>query len=73
MPKILLPIVGLALVAAAALAASRTEASVSITPQSLRAALGDTSIAEQAAVKCAHRRVCRPGQGCAWRKVCKRW
>ena len=72
MPKILLPIVGLALVAAAALA-SRTEASVLITPESLRATLGDTSIAEQAAVKCAHRRVCRPGQGCAWRKVCKRW
>jgi hypothetical protein len=72
MPKILLPVIGLALVAAAALA-GRTEASVSITPQSLRAMLGDTGIAEQAAVKCANRRVCRPGQGCAWRKVCKRW
>jgi hypothetical protein len=73
MPKILLPIVGLAMVTAATLAASRTDASVSITAESLRAALGGTSIAEPAAVKCANRRVCRPGQGCAWRKVCKRW
>jgi hypothetical protein len=72
MPRIVLLIIGLAMIAAA-LAAARTEASVSLALQGLRTAVGTTSAIEEAATTCTHRRVCRPGQGCAWRKVCKRW
>jgi hypothetical protein len=39
----------------------------------IRAAATPAATIEQAALKCANRRVCRPGRGCAWRKVCKRW
>jgi hypothetical protein len=73
MPRIVLLIIGLAMMAAVALAATRTQASVSPASQGLRAAVGNTSAIEVAAMKCANRRVCRPGRGCAWRKVCKRW
>ena len=73
MVKLLLPLAGLALVSAAALVMPRAQATVPVAPASMRATVGSTSAAEQTALKCAHRRVCRPGQGCAWRKVCKRW
>jgi hypothetical protein len=69
MRKLLLPLVGAALVAAAALTTPHADAIVSRAPVSAQG----TPAAEQVALKCAHRRVCRPGQGCAWRKVCKRW
>jgi hypothetical protein len=70
MTKLLLPLAALLLVSAAVLVVPRADAA---TRQSIRAVIGHTSAVEQIAVKCAHRRVCRPGQGCAWRKVCKRW
>jgi hypothetical protein len=76
MRTFLLPFVGLALVSVSALVmpvAPRADATVSPAPMSLHATVDDTSVVEPAALKCAHRRVCRPGQGCAWRKVCKRW
>ena len=73
MVKLLLPLAGLTLMSVAALVMPRAQAAVPLAPASIRATVGDTSAAEQTAVKCAHRRVCRPGQGCAWRKVCKRW
>ena len=72
MPKLLLPLVGLALVSAAVLT-PRAEATVSAAPSSIQAVLGTTSAVEHAASACERRRVCRPGAGCAWRKVCKRW
>jgi hypothetical protein len=73
MPKLLLPLVGLALVSAAVLLTPRAEATVSAAPSSIQAVLGTTSAVEHAASACERRRVCRPGAGCAWRKVCKRW
>jgi hypothetical protein len=42
-------------------------------PASARTMAGNMVTAEQVALKCLRRRVCRPGQGCAWRKICKRW
>jgi hypothetical protein len=74
MPKLLLPVVGLALVSAAALVVPlmpRADAAASLAPPSI--AVGSASAVEQVGMKCATRRVCRPGEGCAWRKVCKRW
>jgi hypothetical protein len=52
-----------------------TPVAPNVAPQGDRvgAAAGPTATVEQAAFKCAHRRVCRPGRGCAWRKVCKQW
>jgi hypothetical protein len=73
MRKSLLPLVGATLVSAAALAMPHADATAPRAPASIRATAGNMAAAEQVALKCAHRRVCRPGQGCAWRKVCKRW
>jgi hypothetical protein len=74
MPKLSLVLAGLAVMSVAAFVVPRVEATASTLPASLRAAIDDDmSVVEPAALKCAHRRVCRPGQGCAWRKVCKRW
>lgn len=81
MRKLWLPVVGLALVSAAALV-------VPLMPRADATALpgitvGNASAVEQAAMKCVTRRVCRQGDvdvrggidprsRCAWRKVCKR-
>ena len=73
MPKLLLSLVGTALVLAAVVAMPRAEATVSVAPANVGATVGNTRAVEQVGLKCAHRRVCRPGQGCAWRKVCKGW
>jgi hypothetical protein len=70
MTKLLLPLAALVLVSAAVLVVSRADA---VARASIKAGVGNTSDVAQIALKCAHRRVCRPGQGCAWRKVCKRW
>jgi hypothetical protein len=75
MPKLLLPVVGLALVSAAALVVPlmpSADATASLAPPSSIAA-GNATAFEQVGMKCATRRVCRQGEGCAWRKVCKRW
>jgi hypothetical protein len=50
----------------------RAEAT-SMTPASIQAAVGKSTLVQQAAAACTHRRVCRQGAGCAWRKVCKRF
>jgi hypothetical protein len=71
MPKLWLPVAGLALMAAVLVTPRAADATVSMSPAGL--AVAGTSAVEQAQMKCAHRRVCRPGRGCAWRKVCKRW
>jgi hypothetical protein len=84
MPKLLLPVVGLALVSAAALVVPlmpRAEATASVALPSMT--VGNASAVEQAGMKCVTRRVCRqsdvdvrggidPRFRCAWRKVCKR-
>lgn len=72
-PKLLLLLVGLALVPAAVLLTPRAVATVSAAPSSIQAVLDTTSAVEHTAYACERRRVCRPGAGCAWRKVCKRW
>ena len=69
MSKLWLPLAGFALVLAT-LVTPRADATVSMSPAGT-AVVG--SAIEQVQMKCAHRRVCRPGRGCAWRKVCKRW
>src|SRR5262245_8363359 len=51
----------------------RAEATMSTAPASIQIDVGKASLVEQAAVACTHRRVCRQGAGCAWKKVCKRW
>jgi hypothetical protein len=72
MPKLLLFIAGTAAVlSAVAMLAPRAEATMSMAPASIAA--GKTAFAEQTRMACTHRRVCRQGAGCAWRKVCKRW
>lgn len=73
MRKLLLPLVGAALVSAAALAMTNAAATATSAPATARSSIGSMAAADRVALKCAHRRVCRPGQGCAWRKVCKRW
>jgi hypothetical protein len=84
MPKLLLPVVGLALVSAAALVVPlmpRADATASVALPSIT--IGNASAVEQAGLKCVTRRVCRqgdidvrgginPGARCAKRKVCKR-
>jgi hypothetical protein len=84
MPKLLLPVVGLALVSAAALVVPlmpRADATTSVALPSIT--IGNASAVEQARVKCLTRRVCRQGDvdvrgginpnvRCALRKVCKR-
>ena len=73
MPNLLLLTAGtVALLSAVAMLTPRAEATMSMAPSSIQIAIGKTSPVEQAAVACTHRRVCRQGAGCAWRKVCKR-
>jgi hypothetical protein len=73
MPNLLLLTAGtVALLSAVAMLTPRAEATMSMAPSSIQIAVGTTSPVEQVAVACTHRRVCRPGAGCAWRKVCKR-
>jgi hypothetical protein len=62
-----------ALLCALAMLAPRAEATRSMAPASIEIATGKTNLVEQAGMACTHRRVCRQGRGCAWRKVCKRW
>jgi hypothetical protein len=74
MPKLLL----LAAATAALLTVVATltppaEATKSMAPASIQLAVDKPTLIEQARMACKHRRVCRPGAGCAWRKVCKRW
>jgi hypothetical protein len=69
MRKLLLPFVGAVLLSAAAL--TMPQGTASSAPACAQASA--VKVAERGGLKCAHRRVCRPGQGCAWRKVCKRW
>jgi hypothetical protein len=48
-------------------------ATMSMTPASIQVAANKATLVEQARMACTHRRVCRQGAGCAWRKICKRW
>jgi hypothetical protein len=74
MSKLLLLSVGTAaLLAATVVHTAGTEAIASMVPASIQIAGGKTTLVEQAGIACTHRRVCRQGAGCAWRKVCKRW
>ncbi|HEX6000772.1 MAG TPA: hypothetical protein VFZ16_15465 [Hyphomicrobiaceae bacterium] len=74
MPNFLLLIVGtVAFLSAAAMLTPRVDATAATVPASIQTAVGETSLVEQARMACKHRRVCRQGEGCAWRKVCKRW
>jgi hypothetical protein len=74
MPKLLLVTAGTAaLLVAATLLTPMAQAIASMVPASIQIAVGKTSLVEQAGMACTHRRVCRQGAGCAWRKVCKRW
>ena len=73
MSKLFLPLASLALVWVATFATSDAHATALAASPRTGAAIGSASAGEQVALKCAHRRVCRPGEGCAWRKVCKRW
>jgi hypothetical protein len=84
MPKLLLPVVGLALVSAAGLVVPlmpRADATTSVGLPSIT--VGNASAVEQAGMKCVTRRVCRQGDvdvrggidpysRCVKRKVCKR-
>jgi hypothetical protein len=68
MPKLLL-IAGItALISAVATLAPQAQATAG-----LQVAADKPTLVEQARMSCTHRRVCRQGAGCAWRKVCKRW
>jgi len=73
MPKLLLPAAGVAaLLATAAMLVPPAKATTwMVPPASIEVA--KTSLIEQAGMACTHRRVCRQGAGCAWRKICKRW
>jgi hypothetical protein len=74
MPNLLLLVVGtVAFLTGAAMLTPRVEATMSMVTASRQAAIGETGLVEQARMTCTHRRVCRQGEGCAWRKVCKRW
>jgi hypothetical protein len=66
-------IVGTAFLLAAAMLSPRVGAATPVMPAGIQAAVGKTGAAERAGMTCTHRRVCRQGAGCAWRKVCKRW
>jgi hypothetical protein len=73
MPKLLLLTFGTAaLLAAVAVPTPRAEPTRSMAPASIQT-VGQATLVEPARVACTHRRVCRQGAGCAWRKVCKRW
>jgi hypothetical protein len=66
-------IVGTAFLLAAAMLSPRVGAATPLMPAGIQAAVGKTGAVERAGMTCTHRRVCRQGAGCAWRKVCKRW
>jgi hypothetical protein len=68
MPKVLIPLIGLAMASAAALLVPHAEARLSGPASSFP---GATSAVEPAQAVCARRRVCGP-RGCAWRTVCRR-
>jgi hypothetical protein len=84
MPKLLLPVVRLALVSAAALVVPlmpRADATPSVALPSIT--IGNASAVDQVGMKCVTRRVCRQGDidvrgginpdvRCVRRKVCKR-
>jgi hypothetical protein len=74
MPKLLLPLAGMVLMATAALVATQpAEANSALaTTSSIRATIGNTTAVEQ--VACFRRRVCGP-RGCVWRTWCRgrRW
>lgn len=68
MPKVLIPLMGLAMASAAALLVPRAEANVPVPASGLP---GVTSAVEPAQANCVRRRICGP-RGCAWRTVCRR-
>jgi hypothetical protein len=69
MPKLLIPLIGLAMASVAALLVPRAEAYVSAPASSLP---GATSAVEQAQAACVRRRVCGPHGRCAMKTVCRR-
>jgi hypothetical protein len=62
-----------ALLSVVAMLAPPAAGTMSIAPASVQSAVDEASLLQQARLACTHRRVCRQGAGCAWRKVCKRW
>ena len=58
-----------AVIAAGALAPGRAEAMTLAAPAGLQAAIGETSLAQDAAYVCARVWRCGP-YGCGWRRVC---
>jgi hypothetical protein len=73
MPKLLLLAAGVAaLLATATMLPPLAQATASMVPPA-SIEVAKTSLIEQAGMACTHRRVCRQGAGCAWRKICKRW
>ena len=70
MRKLLLTLAGAAVVSVMALTIPHADATISA---SAPTTAGKTVAAKLVALKCLQRRVCRPGQGCARRKMCKRW
>jgi hypothetical protein len=68
MPKVVAPLAGLVMIAAAALLVPGAQANVSAQTSALP---GATSAIEPAAATCVRQRVCGP-RGCAWRTVCRR-
>jgi hypothetical protein len=72
MPKLLLALVGMLLIAAAASVVTQgaQAAAASTAATNIRGTAGNTSVVEQ--VACRRTRVCGP-RGCAWRTVCRRW
>ena len=73
MPNLLLLTVGtVALLSAVTMLTPRAEATMPTAPASIEITIGKTNLVEQARMACTHRRVCRQGAGCAWRKACKR-
>jgi hypothetical protein len=74
MPKLPLLAAGTAaLLTATATLTPKAKATMSTAPASIQAAVAEATLVERARMACTHRRVCRQGAGCAWRKVCKRW
>jgi|RhiMetdeSRZDD1v2_1073273.scaffolds.fasta_scaffold619365_2 hypothetical protein len=71
MRKLLLALVGMAMMSAAALLVARADAAISTAPVSMATIAAETTSVEQVAT-CFRRRVCGP-RGCAWRTVCRRW
>lgn len=69
MPKVLIPLLGLAMTSAAALLVPHAEANV---PAPVSGMPGATSAVEEVQAACVRRRVCGPHGRCAWRTVCRR-